>query len=76
MLPPKPDKTFQFRTDFRKLNTMTYSDSYPLPRMDGLTDRLGACQYVTKIDVLKGFYQMRLLEGAREVSSSVTPDGF
>lgn len=37
----KPDGSPRFITDFRKVNSVTVSDSYPLPRMEDCVDTIG-----------------------------------
>ena len=49
ILVPKPDGTFRFCTDFRKLNAVTKADSYPFPRLDDCIDRIGKAKYVTTL---------------------------
>ncbi|KAF0040430.1 hypothetical protein F2P81_006328 [Scophthalmus maximus] len=39
MIVPKSDNTPRFCSDFRKVNSVTKPDSYPLPRMDGCIDK-------------------------------------
>ena len=74
-LVPKPDKTYRFCTDFRKVNSLTKADSYPLPRIEDCIDRIGHSKYVSKFDMLKGYWQVPLSERAKEISAFVTPDG-
>ncbi|KAL5015557.1 hypothetical protein ScPMuIL_007359, partial [Solemya velum] len=71
VLVPKPDKTYRFCTDFRKVN----SDSYPIPRIDSCIDKVGKAKYVSKFDLLKGYWQVPLTERAKEVSAFVTSQG-
>nr|XP_055072798.1 uncharacterized protein LOC129452795 [Misgurnus anguillicaudatus] len=40
LLVPKPDGTFRFCTDYRKVNAVTVPDSYPLPRMEDCKDNV------------------------------------
>ena len=75
VLVPKADGTFRFCTDFRKLNTVTKTDSYPLPRVEDCIDRVGKAQYVTTFDLLKGYWQIPLTERAKKLSAFVTPRG-
>uniref|UniRef100_A0A3B1J3T9 Gypsy retrotransposon integrase-like protein 1 n=1 Tax=Astyanax mexicanus TaxID=7994 RepID=A0A3B1J3T9_ASTMX len=73
---PKPDGTFRFCTDYRKVNAVTVPDSFPLPRMDDCIDNIGAAQFVTKLDLLKGYWQVPLSPEASDISAFVTPDHF
>ena len=75
ILVPKPDQSYRMCTDFRKLNSVTKTDTYPIPRIDDCIDKIGKAKYVTKIDLLKGFYQVPLSERAKELSAFVTPSG-
>ena len=76
LLVPKSDGTLRFCTDFRKVNAVTKPDSFPLPRMDDCVDRLGSAVFVSKIDLLKGYWQIPLTDRAKEISAFVTPDSF
>ena len=44
-------------------------------RMDDCIDNIGQAKYVTKFDLLKGFWQIPLTDRAKEVSAFVTPGG-
>ena len=72
---PKPDGTLRFCIDYRKVNTVTKTDSYPIPRLEDCIDRVGNSAFVTKIDLLKGYWQVPLTDRAKEISAFVTPDG-
>lgn len=76
MLIPKPDGTSRFCTDYRKVNAVTVRDSFPLPRIDDCVDTVDAAAYVTKLDLLKGYWQVPLTRCASEISAFVTPDSF
>ncbi len=72
----KSDGKFRFCTDYRKVNSVTKPDSYPLPRMDDCIDRVGAARFVTKLDLLKGYWQVPLTARTSEISAFVTSDNF
>ncbi len=76
LLIPKSDGKFRFCTDYRKVNLVTKPDSYPLPRMDDCIERVGAAKFVTKLDLLKGYWQVPLTSRASEISAVVTSDHF
>lgn len=71
----KPDGTFRFCPDYRKVNAITKPDSFPLPRIEDCVDRVGGGRFVSKFDLLKGYWQVPLTERAQEVSAFVTPKG-
>ena len=75
ILVPKPDNTYQFCTDFRQVNALTKSDSYPIPRVDDCIDQIGCSQYISKFDLLKGYWHVPLSDRVKEISAFVTPDG-
>ena len=74
ILVPKPDGSYRFCTDFRKVNAVTKTDSFPIPRVDDCIDKIGNAKYVSKLDLLKGYWQVPLTDRAKEVSAFVTPD--
>lgn len=76
LLTPKSDGTPRFCTDYRKVNAVTVSDSFPLPRMEDCIDSIGPAKFITKLDLLKGYWQVPLTPRASEVSAFVTPDHF
>ncbi len=76
ILVPKPDNTARFCTDYRKVNSITKPDSFPLPRMEDCIDRVGPARFVTKLDLLKGYWQVPLTPRASEISAFVTPESF
>ncbi|KAL5018041.1 hypothetical protein ScPMuIL_003763 [Solemya velum] len=57
-------------------NQMALSDdNYPLPRIDDCIDKIGPAKFITKIDLLKGYWQVPLTDRAKRVLAIVTPDG-
>ena len=62
-------------TDYRKVNYCTKTDTFPKPRIDDSRDKIGQSKFVSKFDLLKGFWQIPLSEKAKEISALVTPDG-
>ena len=71
VLVPKPDGSFWFCTDFCKLNAVTKSDSFPILRIDDCIDKIGHAKFVSKLDLLKGFWQVSLTERAKKLSKSI-----
>lgn len=55
----------RFCVDFRKVNSVTKSDAFPIPRLEDCIDQVGCAQFVTKVDLLKGYFQVPLTPRAR-----------
>ena len=75
ILVPKPDGNYRFCTDFRKLNSVTKTDSFPIPRIDDCIEKIGRAKFVSKLDLLKGYWQVPLTVRAQKLSAFVTPTG-
>ena len=60
--------------DYCKVNSVTKTDSFPIPRIDDCIDKVGNSKCVTKFDLLKGFWQVPLTDRAKEVSAFATPN--
>jgi len=69
------DGTPRFCTDMRKVNSVTKSDSFPLPRMDDCIDQVGSAKVLGKFDLLKGYWQVPLSKRAQEIAAFITPSG-
>ena len=61
--------------DYRKVNSVTKIGTFPFPRMDGCIDKVEEARYVTKFDLLKGFWHVAFTDRAKEISAYVTQDG-
>ena len=75
LLVPKEDGSTRMCTDYRKVNSKTIKDSYPLPRLDDIIDSIGEARFVTKLDLMKGYYQIELTDRAKIISAFITPFG-
>lgn len=75
ILVPKEGGQLRLCTDYRRVNAVTVPDSYPIPRIDDLVDSIGKSKFISKIDLLKGYYQVRLTEKAQVISAFITPFG-
>lgn len=68
ILVPKPEMVLSVSVKIFA-NSVTVPDSYPMPRMDDCVDHVGAATFVTKLDLLKGCWQVPLTQCASEISA-------
>jgi len=71
----KKDGSWRFCVDYRKLNSMTIQDAYPLPRIDESLDALAGSKYFSTLDLLGGYWQIPLSPEAQEKTAFITQDG-
>ena len=75
VLVKKKDGTVRFCVDYRKLNSITRKDSYPLPNIDDTLASLAGAKYFCALDLASGYWQVPLSETAKPKSAFVTKDG-
>ena len=57
----KKDGTMRMCVDYRALNNITVKNSYPLPLVDELFDRLQGARFFSKLDLRSGYHQIRIV---------------
>ena len=75
VLAPKADGTQRFCVDYRRLNSATIPDSYPLPRADDCLDSLGEAVIFTTLDCNSGYWQIRLPDEDKDKTTFVSHMG-
>ena len=60
VLAKKSDWSLRFCVDYRRLNDLTYKDSFPLPRIDTCLDALGGSRFFSTMDLRSGFWQVAI----------------
>lgn len=75
VLVTKKDGSKRFCVDYRRLNSVTVKDSYPIPRIDESLESLSGAKWFSTLDLCSGYWQVELDVDAREKSAFVVRGG-
>lgn len=69
VLVTKKDGSVRFCCDYRKLNAVTKSTTYPLPNIDDILSTMTGANYFTTLDCRSGYWAIPLSEDAKKKST-------
>lgn len=75
VLVPKKDSSLRLCVDYRRLNTVTPTDAYPMPRIEDLIDQFGKAKFITTLDLTRGYLQVPVAKEDRQKTAFITPFG-
>lgn len=79
IVPKKPDsngnKRWRMVIDYRGLNDKTVGDSYPLPNITEILDKVGGAKYFSVFDLASGFHQIGVDPEDQPKTAFSTPNG-
>lgn len=73
LLVPKKDGGYRFCVDYRKLNSVTKRDAYPLPYVNAILDRLRDAKYLSSLDIKSAYWQVPVRKSSRELTAFTVP---
>lgn len=53
---PKPNGTIRFCVDYRRLNSVTKMDAYPILSMERMIEKVASAKFITTLDLMKGYW--------------------
>ena len=71
----KKDGMHCFFIDYRHVNAVTKTDTYPLPRIDDLLDQLGRSHIFSTLDLAAGYWQICMQPDSQEKTAFAMPQG-
>ena len=71
----KPDNTYRFCIDYRRVNAVSRKDGFPVPDIQDALDSLRGARWFATIDLLSGYWQLGLTDRAKERSAFCTRRG-
>ena len=75
ILVKKKDGSLRFVCDFRALNDVTIRDTYPLPRISEVIDKMDGSTYFTTLDCASAYWSIPLAEEDKEKTAFSGPRG-
>ena len=75
VLVTKKDGLTRFCFDYRRLNSLTVKDAYPLPRIDDSLHLLGNQQWFSTMDLASGYWQLAMSPEAKRKAAFVRNEG-
>lgn len=73
LLVRKKTGDYRFVVDFRKLNSVTKRDAYPLPFVAAILDKLKDAKYLSSLDLKSAYWQVPLSEKSKELTAFTIP---
>ena len=71
----KDDPNPRMCVDYRQLNKIIKQNSFPLPRIDDILDKIGKSKYFSTLDLKSGYWQVLVDEKDVEKTAFVTQKG-
>lgn len=75
VLVQKKDKTWRLCVDYRRLNSQTIKDAYPIPRIADDLDALSGAKWFTSFDLNMAYHQIPIRESDKAKTAFGTPRG-
>ena len=75
MLVKKKDNATRFVCDFRGVNDVTKKDTYPLPHIKEVIDKMAGSQYWSTLDAASAYWSIPLSETDKEKTAFAVPRG-
>jgi len=75
VLVQKKDGSTRFCVDYRKVNSVTRKDAYPIPKIDETLDTLAGAKLFSTLDLRSGYWQVEVKPEHREKTAFCTPEG-
>jgi len=71
----KKDDSLRYCVDYRRLNSVTRRDAYPLPRIDACLDALSGAHFFSAFDLQSGYHQVPMQEEDSDKTSFIVRTG-
>lgn len=69
LLPKKNRTEWRLTVDYREVNKICRKNAYPLPRMQETLDRLKDSKFVTNLDLVMGYHQIKMAPESQDLTA-------
>ena len=71
----KPDGTATLCVDFKKINAVTRQQPFFMPRVEEVLEGVGKASFISKLDLSKGYYQIKMKDSDVEKTAFICHRG-
>ena len=71
----KPDCSIWLCVDYWKVNAVTRADPHYMPTLKEVVQAVGSSKVVSKLDLTKGYYQVKVHKKDMEKTVFISPNG-
>ena len=72
----KPDNSIRITFDYKKINSYTLKDQYPLPIIPDLMRNFKEARFFSKLDFDSGYFQLQMDEESKKYTAFICEFGF
>ena len=76
VLVQKKDGSTRFCVDYRKVNSLTRKDAYPIPKIVEILDTLAGAKLFSTLDLRSGYWQVQINPEHQDKTAFCTLEGF